>query len=338
MQNADTKKSLLTSTLAVVWLAAISCGLWGSAPVCIQMGYEAFQIDPSETLSILVFAGARFSLAGLLVILVCSALYRKPLVPRRGSWRAILPLALTQTALQYLLYYVGVAHASGVKASVLSGSGSFFSVIIACLIFRQEKLTANKLLGCLAGFAGIVLINLSGLTGSVGAASAAGSAGAAGSSGLLGGMALDLSFLGEGFVLLSAISGSVSAVLIHHFSQKENPVMLSGWQFLTGGLFLLLVGLLGGGRLPQPCWQGFVILFYLAFVSAVAYTLWSLLLSQNPVSRIAVFNFLIPVFGVILSTILLNEKGMFSVNTVFSLLLVCFGIWLVYRAKSEPAG
>ncbi|MGN0714448.1 MAG: DMT family transporter, partial [Anaerovoracaceae bacterium] len=248
MQNADTKKSFLTSTLAVVGLASISCGLWGSAPVCIKLGYAAFQIDPSETLSILVFAGARFSLAGLLVILVCSALYRKPLVPRRASWRAILPLALTQTALQYLLYYVGVAHASGVKASVLSGSGSFFSVIIACLIFRQEKLTANKLLGCLAGFAGIVLINLSGLTGSADAS------GAAGSSGLLGGMALDMSFLGEGFVLLSAISGSVSAVLIHHFSQRENPVMLSGWQFLTGGLFLLLVGLLGGGRLPQPCW------------------------------------------------------------------------------------
>ena len=314
MQNADTKKSLLTSTLAVVWLAAISCGLWGSAPVCIKMGYDAFQIDPSETLSILVFAGARFSMAGLLVILVCSVLYRKPLLPRRASWRAILPLALTQTALQYLLYYVGVAHASGVKASVLSGSGSFFSVIIACLIFRQEKLTANKLLGCLAGFAGIVLVNLSGLTGSASAAGAS------------GGMVLDMSFLGEGFVLLSAISGSVSAVLI------------SGWQFLTGGLFLLLVGILGGGRLPNPCWQGFAILFYLAFVSAMAYTLWSLLLSQNPVSRIAVFNFLIPVFGVILSTILLHEKGMFSMTTVLSLLLVCLGIWLVNRVKSEPAG
>ena len=114
--------------------------------------------------------------------------------------------------------------------------------------------------------------------------------------------------------------------------------MLSGWQFLTGGLFLLLVGILGGGRLPNPCWPGFAILFYLAFVSAVAYTLWSLLLSQNPVSRIAVFNFLIPVFGVILSTILLHEKGMFSMTTVLSLLLVCLGIWLVNRVKSEPAG
>ena len=70
----------------------------------------------------------------------------------------------------------------------------------------------------------------------------------------------------------------------------------------------------------------------------MAYTLWSLLLSQNPVSRIAVFNFLIPVFGVILSTILLHEKGMFSMTTVLSLLLVCLGIWLVNRVKSEPAG
>lgn len=318
------KKSILTTTLAVFLIATLCCGLWGSAPVFIKLGYAALGISQEDTSSILIFAGARFSLAGILVILAGSLMYRRPLLPRRGSWKAIMSLALAQTALQYLLYYIGVAHASGVKASVLSGSGSFFSVIIACLIFRQEKLTANKLLGCLVGFAGIVLINLSGpASGDLVSSLVSGS--------LAGGGFSGMSFTGEGFVLLSTISSSLSAVLIRHYSQTEDPVMLSGWQFFSGGLFLLAAGLVGGGLLPHPCWQGFVILFYLACVSAVAYTLWSLLLQHNPVSRITVFDFLIPIFGVFLSTILLDEKGIFSVTTVLSLLLVSSGIWMVNR-------
>ena len=308
--------SALSSPAAAAVLATISCALCGSAPVCIKLGYAAFQIDPSDTLSILVFAGFRFSMAGLLIILFCSLRQHRPLLPRRESWRAVLPLALSQTVIQYLLYYVGVAHASGVKASVLSASGSFFSVVIACLIFRQEKLTMPKMAGCLTGFGGILLVNLAG-------------------SGQAEALSLHMTFLGEGCVLLSTISGSVSAVLIHHFSRREDPVMLSGWQFFTGGLLLLSAGLLGGGRLPVICRQGLALLFYLACVSAVAYTLWSLLLSQNPVSRIAVYNFLIPVFGVIFSALFLHESGVFSLPTLLSLLLVCGGIWMVNRRKPE---
>jgi len=309
-------EKFMTKYIVLLGLATICCALWGSAPVCIKLGYELFQIQSSETMNILLFAGCRFTLSGLLVITGYSLICRKPVLPQKSSWKAILSLALAQTAVQYLLYYIGVAHASGVKASILSGSNTFFSVIIACLIFRQEKLTANKFFGCLAGVAGIVLINMNG----------------AGSDAF----SLDMSFIGEGFVLLSSMSGAVSAVLIRKFSQTNNAVMLSGYQFTAGGLMLIATALAGGGQLPHVTGKGLLLLLYLALVSAVAYTLWSLLLQYNPVSRVTVHNFLMPIFGVILSTIILGEKGIFSVHTIGALVLVCIGIYLVNFTKRQP--
>jgi len=307
------KQHFLSKTYALAIFATLCCALWGSAPSCIKLGYSLFQIEAGRTLDIILFAGIRFALAGSLVILFYSLMRRKPVIPQKASWKPILCLSLAQTAFQYLFYYVGAANASGVKTSILSGSGAFFSVLVACLVFRQEKLTARKLLGCMAGLAGIIMVTLQGnsdvLTGSV-------------------------SLIGEGCILFSSLSSGFSSSMVRIFSQKHNAVMLSGYQFLIGGLILIIIALVGGGTLPVVSISGLVIVLYLALVSAVAYTLWSLLLQHNPVSRVTVFNFLIPVFGVFLSGILLGEGGIFSITTAVSLLLVCGGILLVnYRKK-----
>ena len=314
--NSQEKKHILSKTPVLAALATLCCALWGSAPSCIKLGYSLFEIGADQTMNIILFAGCRFSMAGLLVILVYSLMIRKPLIPQKASWKPIFCLSLAQTAFQYLLYYVGAANASGVKTSILSGSGAFFSVLVACLIFRQEKLTANKLLGCMAGLVGIILVTLQG----------------SGLDSLTGGVSL----LGEGCILFSALSSAFSSSMIRIFSQKHNAVMLSGYQFFTGGLIMIAVALVGGGTLPNVSTNGLLITLYLSLVSAVAYTLWSLLLQHNPVSRVTVFNFLIPVFGVFLSGILLGEGGIFTMTTVLSLLLVCGGILLVnYRKKDS---
>ncbi len=69
---------------------------------------------------------------------------------------------------------------------------------------------------------------------------------------------------------------------------------------------------------------------YLAFLSAAAFSLWTVLLKYNPMGRVTVFNFLIPVFGSLLSVIFLKDS-LWNVNTLFALLLVCAGIYLVNR-------
>ena len=78
-------------------------------------------------------------------------------------------------------------------------------------------------------------------------------------------------------------------------------------------------------------------LIYLALISAVAYSLWGMLLKYNPISRVAVFGFMNPVFGVILSAWLLREGAQaFGPISLVSLVLVCAGIYIVNsREQSE---
>ena len=117
--------------------------------------------------------------------------------------------------------------------------------------------------------------------------------------------------------------------MLKKYSDKENTIMLSGWQFLVGGIIMTLTGILMGGRLGTFTVSGVLMLIYLAFISSVAYSIWSLLLKYNPVSRVAVFGFMNPVFGFFLSAILLNEIDKVSVLTFAALAFVCGGIYVV---------
>ena len=68
----------LTKTPVVITFALICCALWGSAFPCIKIGYRMFAVGGNDTASQILFAGIRFLLAGLMVILICSFIYKKP--------------------------------------------------------------------------------------------------------------------------------------------------------------------------------------------------------------------------------------------------------------------
>lgn len=302
----------LTDGKNVFLLAMLSCFLWGSAAPVIKTGYQLFSISGSDTASIILFAGLRFFLAGVLVILFQSVVRRRFLRPQKEAVPAVFALSLAQTAVQYLFFYIGLAHTSGVHGTIISGTGGFISILMASLLFHYESLTAAKVVGCAAGFGGILVMNLSGQT---------------------AGSLFDVSFLGEGFVFFSQISYAVSGILIKKFSARFDVVMLSGWQFAVGGLLLTAVGILSGGHIsPQGAPQAWLLLFYLALVSAVAYSVWGMLLQHNPISRVSIYTFLTPLFGVLLSAVLLGEwEQAFSYKTLAALVLVCGGIYVVNR-------
>ena len=137
---------------------------------------------------------------------------------------------------------------------------------------------------------------------------------------------------GEGFIFLSTVAYAFSSVFLKRYSKDENPVLLSGYQFITGGIIMCVIGLLMGGKVHGFAAASTGMLVYLAVVSAVAYSLWGILLKYNPVSKVAVFGFMNPVFGVMLSALLLKEKGQaFSLAGLTSLVLVCIGIYIVNR-------
>ena len=307
-----TKQEKMMTKTAVVWLGAMLCwALWGSAFPCIKIGYRLFDIPAENVAAQILFAGLRFTLAGILAILIGSVMNRKILIPKRGSGRKIVWLSLLQTVAQYICFYVGLAHTTGVRASIIEGVNVFIAILVASLIFRQEALTMRKILGSIIGFAGVVLVNLTG--------------------DVSGGF----QFLGDGLIFLSTVAYAFSSVYLKRYSKDENPVVLSGYQFVIGGIIMIVCGLTFGGRLSQVSVGGIAMLLYLAMVSAVAYSLWGILLKYNPVSKVAVFGFMNPVFGVILSAILLEETDSLGLMCVLSLLLVCVGIYIVNFRTSE---
>lgn len=269
-----------------------------------------FQIAEDAVGTQILFAGCRFTLAGILAIMIGSVLNRKFLVPKKTSWGMILKLCMLQTVIQYLFFYIGLVRTSGVKSAIIDGTNVFVAIFVACFLFHQEKMTVRKLIGSIIGFTGVILVNLSG-----------------------GDISLSFHFTGEGFIFLSAIAYAFSSVCVKSYSRFENPVVLSGYQFVAGGLIMIVTGMLMGGRLHSWSTQGVIMLVYLAMISAVAYSLWGTLLKYNPVSRVAVFGFMNPVFGVVFSAVFLKESDTLGVTSLISLILVCIGIYIVNKTK-----
>ena len=118
------------------------------------------------------------------------------------------------------------------------------------------------------------------------------------------------------------------------YSKENNPAMLSGYQFMLGGLVMTAVGLAMGGSINVGSTKGLAVVIYLAFVSAVAYSLWSILLKFNDVSRIAVFGSFTPIFGFVLSYLLLGENTSALLYNLLGLLLVVAGMTIVNIKKS----
>lgn len=303
-----TREEILTNTFVVSAVAFICCVLWGSAFPTIKIGYQLFKIQSADTASQILFAGTRFTIAGILSILIFSCTGRKMLIPKKESYTKIVKLCMFQTVGQYFFFYVGLAHTSGVKASIIEAVNVFCVIVVSCMILRTEKLSAEKCIGSVIGFSGVVLVNIAGATGD---------------------MAFNL--VGDGSIFMSAVMYAMSSVFMKRYSKEENPVVLSGYQFIVGGLIMVAGGLIAGGKLTTVNPKGLMILIYLSLVSAVAYSLWSMLLKYNDASRVAIFGFVNPVFGVILSAILLGESDNINIYCVISLILVCFGIYLANK-------
>ncbi len=319
MDNRDLQQKKATFwQKTIVWLplTLLCVFLWGTAFPAVKSGYELFQInnqDPDSIYSLLLFAGARFALSGILTIVFVAA-YEKinPWPQGTRQWRDIFALGMLQTALQYGFFFVGLANTSGTVGSILASTSSFMTIILAAVFFKNERMTKTVLLGCLLGFIGVVLIDFK------------------------SGTNLGFNWLGDGLMLLSSLTSAFSIILIKKLTVRNHPSLLSGWNFLIGGLILMSVGLAGGGSLQAVNFKAWFVLFYLALLTAVAYSLWSTMLKYHEVSKLSVYKSLIPVIGAVGSAVILKEN-IWQPRLMIALLLVVSGIQLVNYKKKDMA-
>lgn len=300
-------ESIFRRPLWVSLFALTAAVVWGWAYPFIKLGFAEFAITPDMTGSKMLFAGIRFFLSGVIVLLMAQRARRPFALNAPSDCWFILLFALLNTTLHYTFFYIGLSHSAGSRASILNSLSVFLVVILACLLFKSDCMTRRKTVGCLLGFCGIMLLN----------------AGGEDSGGF--------TFLGDGMIMLNALCGAFASLMTRGLARRVDVFVGTGYGLAFGGLLLIAPALLMGGELPQITPLGIVYLILLIGISTVGFTLYNKLLSCNPVGKVAIYNSLIPVVGAVTSCICLGEP--FYLKYLIAGALAALGIYVINKGK-----
>ena len=293
------KKSIFSNKIVFALLALCATALWGTAFPGIKKGYEWFGID--DTGSTLLFAGLRFLIAGTMVLSFYAVKNKKLPVLKKSEIKTILVLSFLQVAGDYFFYYIGLAKTPGSIASIMNSFDSFAIVLIASRFFKDDRLTARKIIGCILGIAGIIIINFR------------------------GGESFTFRLTGEGFLLISALFSTFGMIVTKKATEKTDPIITTGYYLFIGGITLIAIALPLGGKITFNSLKADACLLYLAVVSALAFMIWTTLLKHNDASRLSVFKLMTPIFGNAFSALFLHEN-IFTFAHLLSVFLVAAGI------------
>lgn len=276
----------MTQSRYFVFLPALLCAfLWGSALPAIKLVYIHWE---SAGLEIAIwdrwlFAGVRFVIAGAALLLIS----RDPWTEWRATpKRYLLVLSLSQTLVQYIFLYIALSLSSGSLVALMASTGSIWWMLLAPMMLGAAWPKFRQWCGLVLGVCG------------VGLAVHAPGAGAGHAS------------LGAACMLVSAFMGAVGVIVFTKIKPTMGARAATGFGLVLGGLGLCLLGLPSWGKLTM-LFDGYVlgVTVWLVLVSATAFALWNHLSTIFPVPLLASCRFLIPVFGVNLSLLLLPGES-----------------------------
>ncbi len=302
------ERNLFQKKSGLVIGALFACLLWGSAFPSLKITYAELAIS-GEFEKILI-AGMRFSLAGIGVLVFARIKMKVALLPLRREIPLIAFLALFQMLASYALFYIGLGHTNAVKSSILTSVSVFFVAVLAHFMFNSDRMSWKKGAGLLLGFAGVIFANISIIDSS-----------------------FSFTFIGEGFILLHSFFIAITTVLVRKYAHNVNVVRINGWQLFTGGVLLFAVGYAGHPVIPVFNAISLGLLFYTAALSAVAFTLWFVLLRYHKATVVEQYKFAVPLFGSVLSLIFVSGEHM-GIEMIAAAVLVAAGIIIVNRTDS----
>lgn len=311
MKAVYSKSFLFTNRLSVMFIAVLCTALWGNMIPAISVGLSLMGVVQSDIASQILFAGLCFTLSGVFTLLIPCAKSGRIILPNQNVFWDTVLLGFVQTFLQYILLYISLPYTSGFNASIISSSGTFFIIILSHFVYKNDRMDFYKILGCILGLSSAILLNFNSfsLTKS------------------------SFTFRGEGVIFLSTLTFVFTTPLCKKISSYEKPIIFTGHSFVIGGLPLIFTGLLGGGGLNfSVC--GIAMLIYLSLAACVSGVLWNYLLEYNKVSKVSIYNFLVPIFGAVSSFVMLGED-IFNIKSLIALLLTCLGIYYVEKNQDE---
>ena len=272
--------------------------LWGGNVVAIKIGLRG--LPPFAA------AGIRFGIA-LPLIALWAGIRRISLRPQAREWIPLLAVGTIFTVqIGFLNWGTGVTLAG--RATVILHTYPMFVAFLAHFFVPGDRLTWYRSIGVIAAFAGIVVVFWEKLS--------------IGAGGSLGG---DLLCLGSGFLL------GVQTVLIKRLVQNIEAPRLLVWQMIVGvPLFFLLHALFESpGKFVFSPVVASALLYQAVVVGFFCFLTWLAVLKRHSASRLTVLFFSAPLWGLLLSYLLLGEG--ISIGLAIGAGMVALGIFLVNR-------
>ncbi|MFA6797552.1 MAG: DMT family transporter [Candidatus Paceibacterota bacterium] len=291
-------KKLISST---TFLAIFCCLLWATPFVGIKIGLN--YTTPLQ------FAGLRFTVSGLLIL---------PFIPNIKQrfkesfkhWPIMVNIALVQTTILYSLFYIGLDMVPGYVGAMIVGSGPIFVALTAHFMIKDDKMTLKKFLAIFVGIIGVVIISLAKHK-EPNIPEDAGST--------IQHVANSYPWLtrsitlGVIILIIKNLFGSIGNVLIAKNSKGVYPRVLAAFSLFVGGILILIIS----EFIEHPSWstdlplEFYISWGWLSIVSSFAIAIWYSLL-QRPGVKVSILNvwtFIIPIFGAILSWLILPGES-----------------------------
>lgn len=308
-----TTTSIFQRPVWVALLAFTAAFSWGWAFPLVKLGFAEYGITQDMTASKMLFAGLRFGLAGIIILLIAATTGRsfsyKNTAPKGSFSNALFLLlfALMNTTLHYACFYIGLSYSQGARAAILNSMSVFTLVILACIFFKSDKMTYRKMLGCVVGFAGILTLNMGNQESGA------------------------FTLLGDGLIILNALCGAFAGLLTRGVNKRIDVFVGTGYSLAVGGFLLIIPSLLMGATLPHITLWGVCILALLVGISTIGFALYNKLLTCNPIGKVTIWNSLIPVVGALTSCICLHET--FYAKYIWAAGLATMGIYIINKGK-----
>ncbi len=240
----------------------------------------------------------------------------------KNHWKVFFIMGLTSVTIYQIGYMFGEFYTSASDASVIIGTLPMLVILLSSFILKNENFDASKLLGAICSFGGVLVVT-----------------------GFSPNVDVPNRLLGNFLIFSGALTYACYTVISRQFLSVKrdefNPssLYLITWVSFFGLLTLLPVGLILNPEyllissyltIPPRVWYG---LFYLIFLSTIGgYWFYLEGVKRLNASKAAIFQNLVPIFGVAFSAIFLGE--MFDPIVHFSaLFLIVIGIFLVHRSK-----
>lgn len=278
--------------------------LWGGNAVSLKIGLQEFSPFAS--------AGLRFTI-GLILIASWASANNISIKPQRHELLRLFLSALLFIT-QIAALNVGADFTRAGRTAVMTNTYPLFVALIAHFVVPGDQMTRRKALGLAFAFGGICFVFRDNFVG--------------GTREFLVG---DLLTLLGGFLL------GLLIVVTNRLIQNINTYCVLVSQMVIGvpAFFTLSAIFEGKAGYGFSFPALFAILYQGAGIAGFCFVAWTLLLKDYPPSRLSVFFFTTPLWGILLSNLLIGEP--ITVGLTIGAALVALGIYTINRSPKRQA-